>query len=363
MNRTTQTLNKQNNYLLILQTAFIGDVTLSLFFAEELKQVFPDKKIIFVTTKISAPIVKCAKAIDEVIVFDKRKSHKKIKDMKKLANEINEKFEIDIIFSLHRSMRSTLFAKFINAKKRVGFNNAAFSFLYDTKIKYAKNLHEKDRNHAFLTIFNNVSNNKQKKIKNVEIAISNQDVKTTERLLENLPTNKKNITIAIGSVWNTKRWSVDYFKILAEKLLEANYNVIFIGSEAERTESETIANLTGAHSLTGKTTLPQTLQIIKNSVLLITNDSAPTHFASILNVPTLTIFGPTSPIFGFAPLADFSEVAEDKELFCRPCSIHGEKKCPRKNHMCMNNITPEFIYNLAMSILEKCKKQEEILPN
>jgi heptosyltransferase-2 len=94
------------------------------------------------------------------------------------------------------------------------------------------------------------------------------------------------------------------------------------------------------------------MEIIKFSSLVITNDSSPTHFASIFNIPTITIYGPTSPSFGFYPLADNSIVIEKMSVKCRPCSIHGKNKCPQKHFECMKNINPEIVFENVKKLLK-----------
>ena len=55
---------------------------------------------------------------------------------------------------------------------------------------------------------------------------------------------------------------------------------------------------------TGKLSLLASAELIGRASLLVTNDSSPLHLASAMNTPTLAIFGPTVPEFGFGPLAE-----------------------------------------------------------
>ena len=341
-----------NNFL-IIQTAFIGDIALALFFVSDIKKIHPKANITFITTPISADLVKCDSNINNVIIFDKRNLNKGIHGLKQTINEINANYNFDIIFSLHRSLRSTILAHNIKAKYKIGFNTSALSFLYNYKVKYIKSLNEINRNRQLLTTFNDILIDKNI-INRPNILFTNNDIiKVNKLLYKTIDTNKKNIIIAIGSIWNTKRWNLNYFEILIKKIINIGFNIILIGSKSEQKECIKLANITGAFSIAGETSIPQTMYILQKASLLITNDSAPTHFASIMNIPTITIFGPTTPIFGFAPLAENSIVVEDKELFCRPCSIHGSNKCPRKKLECMTNITPDYIFNLVQNILLK----------
>jgi heptosyltransferase-2 len=56
--------------------------------------------------------------------------------------------------------------------------------------------------------------------------------------------------------------------------------------------------------------------------------------------PTVTLYGPTLPAFGFGPLAPRHAIVEHPPgLECRPCSAHGPQVCPRAHFRCMREIS------------------------
>ena len=91
-------------------------------------------------------------------------------------------------------------------------------------------------------------------------------------------------------------------------------------------------------SAVGALALRGTAALLERAALLVTNDSLPLHLASALNRPTVAIFGPTVPRFGFGPLSDASRVVEHSDMPCRPCSPHGPMTCPRGHHRCLRDI-------------------------
>ena len=371
----------QKTKILVIQTAFIGDIALSIFFANDIKQIFPNSEITFISTKIGCQILQCFKIIDNTISYDKRNSQKGLTSIIYLAKSINQTSKgFDIIFALHRSFRTAILTKLINAKTKIGFNTNSLSFLLDCKVIYSKELHEIVRNRKCLEVVKDLEI-----VKNLEVVkniadienftcsdfdylsavekikksffITDDDRAVVARIMNaRAISNRKNIiVVAAGSVWETKRWKVEYFAELCKSLTSKDCNsaVILIGSENEIELSERImaTSESGVISIAGKTTLPQTLEIIRNSQLVISNDSAPTHFATLMNISTITIFGPTSSSFGFAPLAEKSISIEDN-LFCRPCSIHGTRKCPRNDFKCMENIKPAYVLAHIQNILQ-----------
>jgi len=383
---------EKNLNLLIIQTAFVGDIALTVFFANEIKQMFPSATVHFISTKIGCEILKCFGFIDNPIVFDKRKSHKSFIKIKKFANEINSNFsknskcqeiagqahntgnchtaqlnchsaldaespdnkieKFDYIFALHRSFRTAILTKFLNAKNKIGFDKNSLSFLLSKKIQYKKNQHEVQRNRNCLTIFENY--NEIFDYENLQNSIVS-NFKNSDNLgtVKDFTTEKKKyILVAAGSVWATKRWLKEYFAELCKKIIsDLKIDVYLIGSEEEKEICDFISRESKAISLAGKTTIPQILELVRNSLLVITNDSAPTHFASIFNIPTVTIYGATSPSFGFYPLAENSKIIEPQNLFCHPCAIHGGPNCPQKNFDCMKNIKPEMVFEEVKKML------------
>lgn len=90
--------------------------------------------------------------------------------------------------------------------------------------------------------------------------------------------------------------------------------------------------------------------ITKHVKLLISNDSAPTHLGMCADIPVLTIFCSTVPGFGFYPYNEQSKTISFSNLDCKPCGIHGYRKCPIETFDCGYKLLPEMV-------IEKIKKQ------
>ena len=94
-------------------------------------------------------------------------------------------------------------------------------------------------------------------------------------------------------------------------------------------------------------------ELIRRCHLLVTNDSAPQHLASAVNTPTVAIFGPTVPEFGFGPLAEPSAIVgiSPQVLACRPCDRHGPQRCPLRHWKCMRDLTARDVAARVLDIL------------
>jgi heptosyltransferase-2 len=124
-------------------------------------------------------------------------------------------------------------------------------------------------------------------------------------------------------------------------------NVVVLGGASDAAMGETIISQLppGAGvNAAGRLGFLASAAIIGKAATLVSNDSAPQHFASAMNTPTISIFGPTVPDFGFGPLAEGSEVVGLDSLACRPCDHHGPPRCPLGHWRCMREVSSDEVF-------------------
>ena len=328
-----------NSKILIINTAFLGDIALTAFLTQRIKN--SQKCLISVlTTKAGAEVLSPVKSIDCLFILDKKSTHKSMSNTIEFAKSLSA-YEFDIIISLHKSYRTSQLVKNISAPIKIGFDIATNSRVYTHKVKYKTHIHEALR---YISMLFDDSN-----LVNVELDLTMDDKLFVENLLVQQKYNdsRQTIVLAPGSVWETKKWGSANYSNLAN-LLKIEYNVVVIGNKQDSIETDI-----GVINLCGLTSIAQTYQLLSSADILVTNDSAPTHFASITNTPTITIFGATHPMFGFGPQAEKSIVVQNDTLKCRPCRIHGSEVCPIGTHECMTSITPNMILERINSMLVK----------
>ena len=157
------------------------------------------------------------------------------------------------------------------------------------------------------------------------------------------------IGLAPGSVWGTKRWP--YYAQLAQ-LLAPHGRVVVLGSSNDSPLADAITTAEpSAIDATGQLPLLAAAELIGRCGVVVTNDSAPLHLASAMGTPTVAIFGPTVPDFGFGPLAPRASVVGEDTLPCRPCDRHGPQHCPLGHHRCMRDLVPELVAERALTLL------------
>lgn len=117
---------------------------------------------------------------------------------------------------------------------------------------------------------------------------------------------------------------------------------LFGSGNAEREWCESVAG-ENVISMIGKTNLQKELRLMTHLRAMVTMDSANMHLSALSGTPTISIWGATHPLAGFAGLqAEGSEIVQE-DMDCRPCSIFGNKKCIKGNYPCMTNISPERV--------------------
>ena len=322
--------------ILIIHTAFIGDIVLSTALVSKVKEKYPDSNIYYLTTPLGKEILKNNPKIKEVIVYDKRGKDKGFGAFISFVRRIR-KLKIDICLTPHRYLRSSVLSILSGAKIRVGYDIASLSFVFNKKIKYDKTKHEVEKLLSFV--------DDDTKRFELEMYPNEKDKLKIDTLVKNLSENKKIILIAPGSKWFTKKWPEEYFKILIQNLIKRDDLLVVItgGKEEKEIELELDSKVL---DLRGEISLLELAELTKRASLVVSNDSAPIHITSAFpNTRIIGIFGPTVKEFGFFPWSKNNKVFEINGLYCRPCAIHGGNSCPEKHFRCMREITPDLIEN------------------
>lgn len=161
------------------------------------------------------------------------------------------------------------------------------------------------------------------------------------------------IGVAPFSQHKGKIWSWENTCRLVSMLADSGYRVLLFGGKDEAAQLETLANSPLITSLAGKQSFAEELEIIKELSLMVSMDSSNMHFASVLGVPVVSIWGATHPDFGFYPQQQSRDNALVAGLKCQPCSAFGQKACRYGDYRCLAAITPEMVFNKIQSILKQ----------
>ncbi|HHE38232.1 MAG TPA: lipopolysaccharide heptosyltransferase II [Candidatus Cloacimonetes bacterium] len=320
--------------ILIIHTAFIGDIILITPLIKYTKQVFPKAAVDVLVIPQTRGILQNNPYLKKILVFDKRKN--KIAHFLQTISNLKRR-NYEIVFLPHSSLTTALLAFFSGIKIRIGFDRWLAAKFLTKKIPFYKGKHRIEKNLDLLKAFSNRKYDIQ-----TELFPSKNDIEKAGKFLSKVNQRRKRIAIAPGSVWQTKCWSESYYKILAERLVEKGFSIIMTGSSEERELCQRILPKKNAINLAGQTSILESAAILEKCDLLVCNDSGALHLANAMKTDVFAIFGPTVKNIGYYPIRENDFVFEH-DLDCRPCGSHGGKKCPLDHHNCMKLIEPEMI--------------------
>jgi heptosyltransferase-2 len=315
--------------ILIIQTAFIGDVVLTTPLIEKLHHFYPKAEIDFLLRRGNENLLEGHPYIHRLHIWNKKEQ--KLRNLLKLIKEIrSEKY--DLLINVQRFGATGLLTFLSGAKTKVGFDKNPFAFSYDMKIAHevGNGLHEVERNLSLITQWTDASYVRPK-------LYFDEEINTRVSVY----TNEPYITLAPTSVWFTKQFPAHKW---VEFIQQTDFQgrIFLLGGSADFDACEYIRNQSShpkVENLCGLLSLLESTALMRGAEMNYMNDSAPMHFASAVNAPTTAIFCSTIPEFGFGPLSDKSRVVQvTDKLDCRPCGLHGHSACPKGHFRCAEDI-------------------------
>lgn len=319
---------------LVIQTAFLGDVILTTPLLAVLAERHGPVDV--VTTPAAASLLETHPAVRRVIPYAKRGADRGVSGLLRLGGALRAE-RYAIAYLPHRSLRSAALALIARIPRRIGFADG-WRLLYTGARTRPASGHEVDR----LLALADVTPRHQTA---PTLGLTASDVAAAEAALRAGGVGTAFAALAPGSIWGSKRWP--HYAALAERLA-ARLDVVVVGGGEDTALGEDVTaavTRSGGRgvNLCGRLTLRESAAVIRKAGVLVTNDSAPLHFAQAVATPTVAIFGPTLPAFGFGPRGPRDQALGVDGLTCRPCSAHGPARCPLGHHLCMQSLRVEDV--------------------
>jgi heptosyltransferase-1 len=316
--------------ILVVKPSSLGDVVHSLPFLNALKMRYPEAEVHWVIARGLEGLLEGHPLIDRLIVINKDQ-WKNLAKAGGTAREIAQLFKTlrrecyDIAVDLQGLLRSGIITMATGASVRIGFQEAreGSRFFYNRKVCGGKEIHAVDR---YLKVAAALDCAVSEVL--FPFPLAKRKNGDAVRIAESLG---KYAAIVPGARWATKVWPAQNFGRIAASL---PWRSIVIGGRADVEKAERVVRESDgrAVSLAGKTDLGELIEIMRNAVLVISNDSGPMHIAAGFNVPVVAIFGPTSPE-RTGPYGKGHIIVRSGEV-CVPCF---RKRC--EDLKCMRGIT------------------------
>lgn len=318
--------------ILVIRLSSIGDIILTTPVLKAFKEKYPESVIDFLVLDKFKDSIEGVPYVDNVILFNKEKNDG-LHNMEIFGKELR-KNGYDYIFDLHSKIRSKVISKNIGVKT---FTYRKRSW-WKTLLVKMRLIKYKVDNTIVKNYFGAFEDFKlEYKGEDISFAFSEKD--DIHKEYEDLP------VMAPGASKNTKKWTKEGFGELVNLIYEKHgKKTVLIGGKEDFEICNEIDKISGGHTINmaGKLSLKESGALLSRASFLVTNDSGPFHIARGVKCRTFVIFGPTSPeMFDFGK----NTILIDKNVKCSPCSLHGDKECPKGHFDCMRQITGKEVFD------------------
>lgn len=345
--------------ILVIRFSAIGDVAMTVPVITSLAKQYPQHEFLILSQHFLQPLFDNASSN---VIFHgiKLADYKGIKGLRKLYDELRT-FKIDYVADLHDVLRS----KFL----RFCFALSGASVRHIDKGRIAKwRLTRRffKRRKPLKSSFERYSEvfSKLGFVTDIDFVSIYGNGKAPFSLIEPFVGTKEAGVRWIGIAPFAKHKGKIYPLELLEQVLahfagKPQYKLfLFGGGKQEITVfNRWIEKYPGVISVAGRLNLQIELALISHLDVMVAMDSANMHFASIVNTPTVSIWGATHFYAGFMGWKQQPGSMVQIESNCRPCSVFGQKSCWRKDYACMCGISPDIIIERVKLIIKQTKNQ------
>lgn len=345
--------------ILVVRTAYIGDVIMTLPMLKPLKEFYQGSQITFLTANAAKDLFKGNPYVDDVITYDAFWFYEKSETFGDFLKRLRNR-RFDLVIEARGDIRDILLIAYLcRARHRVSYKVAGGGFLLTGIVPYEKIKHKVEY-HLDIVRFLGAETGKFA----WDLYLTAEERNFGKALLtaQGIADSDTVIGIHPGGRKGLKCWSARKYAEVADWIISKyNAKVIFTGSGEEIKLIEDIMGKMSAKavSLTGKTDLRILASLLKRFNLFICNDTAPLHIASAMKTPTVAIFGP-SKSNETGPYGNIHRVVE-KDFPCRyTCD---EDVCNHRVHNeCMTAITTDDVCEAVKDIMNEIADKGLKLP-
>ncbi len=330
-------------HILVIRLSAMGDVAMTVPVLKQLLQQNPDVQVTVLTQKFLSPLFKPLERTTVYPVETKGK-HKGLKGLYKLFRELRNQYDFDAIADLHNVLRSNVISFLFKATgiKTATIDKGRKEKKQLTRKKNKQLLQLKTSFQRYAEVFAEL--NLPVVLNTAQPVLAKQSLPPAAIPL--FSNTKKNICIAPFAKHQEKMYPVEKMKQVLTELSGQNHLQLFLlggGKNEVAVLNECEKEFPGILNLSGKFSFAEELAIISHMDMMISMDSANMHLASLFGIPVVSVWGATHPFAGFYGWGQSADNAVQIDLYCRPCSVFGNKPCYRGDHACMEQLPKEKI--------------------
>ena len=329
--------------LLVTRLQFLGDVLLSLPLVRSLRSTFPNAEIDYLTRDPAAEMLRGEPGFARVFRLPEKPEGARA--MLGLIRQLRAR-GYSAVIDLYSNPRSALMMWLTGARMRIGGNRRGRRHLYTHATTVPPYVRSAADHHLQFGKPLGVNGETSKPT----LSISEAEGRAARALFEQLGVNGRRPLIGIhpGGKWEVKRWPVDQFVSLVERLVDRHgmQPVVFCGrGEAQYRRALQVR-------LGERAVYPPTLPVRETAAMiealdgLVVCDGGIMHVSVAVGTPTVGIFGSSEPDIWF-PYERFGPyVPACVPITCRPCHSHT---CSHVS--CLTRLMPEMVEQKLLDVL------------
>ena len=337
--------------ILIIRFGSLGDIVHGLPAQQELHRLWPEAEIHWLAEKPYQPLLDTVPFINKIWTSQLKKWRKTpsgIGHLKRLIMGLRaERF--DLIYDFQGLLKSAITARLSGGGRSLGFNKSllrekAARFFYTDPI-YLEPGNRHQVEYALDLVCPPRFRGKASAA--IDFHYPPECVEYLDQELKKLGINAPPVLLNPGAAWETKRWDINRFVKLAEKIQAAGYPVIYTTGPGENHLLEKARELSSARVNSFPTSIVQLSALCSRSALMVAGDTGPLHLAVASGTPTVAILGPAHA-WRTGPYNPLDIIVKHE----RPCPRPYSRTCPDAEHFCMD-ICVEKVFDAVMKRINK----------
>jgi heptosyltransferase III len=336
--------------ILALQFKYFGDAVLLTPALRALRAHFPDGDLHLLVPAEIAPLFQRLPCLNRIWPMPRQRGRVQFAQSWPMLRALRrERFDRSVDFASND--RGAIISRFVGARRRLGWNERGGFF--GRKFCYTERVtSEAEPQHESARLAQLLSAWEVPRPFSMEAEI-HADPSLAAAARQILPAERA-VVCHVASSQPKKEWPLAQWAKLHHLATEAGYRLVFTTAPGEREQ----ALMTGLKKLMPNAAilppvpeLPLFLAVLARAGIFISGDTGPLHFVAGLGVPTISLFGPSSPV-RWAPIGKRHQI-----LTGNACTCDGNWSVCQNARHCLAAISPEQVFTCLHAVLPGSERQ------
>lgn len=337
-------------HILVIRLSAPGDVAMTVPVLHSFNKKYPDVKLSILTNRRLEALFT---GLDATLLYAETKTvHKGFAGLLKLFKQLRKQNQFDAVADLHNVMRSQVIRTLFR------FSGVKVAFIDKGRAEKKALTRKKNKKlYQLATSFDRYKKVFQDLGFDFDLSFNSvfSELPALPAAVLTITGEKRSAWIGIApfAAFHEKTYPLNKMEEVVKHFHQQGIKLIYFGGPSEAAQLEQWQQrYPGSVNVAGKLNLYDELILISHLTAMVSMDSANMHFASLVNVPVISVWGPTHPFAGFLGWGQQKDNIVQIDLYCRPCSVFGNKPCYRGDHACMQQLPPLKIIERLNFVLQ-----------